>query len=343
MSGGTGGTKKPGGWRGTLAPRTAMGFVILLGLVSLFGDVTYEGARSITGPFMAVLGASATAVGVVAGLGELIGYALRLGTGYLADRTGRYWLMTILGYCLNLLAVPALALAGNWQSAALLILLERMGKAVRTPARDAMLSHASAAVGRGWAFGLHEAMDQLGAVAGPLVVGAALYFDQGYRYGFAVLAVPALMALAVLLAARFLYPRPHELEVRVLDLHARGLARTFWVYLGAAGLLAAGFADYPLIAFHFEKQLAVSATAVPLFYALAMGCDALAALVFGRLFDRIGLTVMALAAGLSALFAPLVFLGGPAAALAGSALWGVGMGAQESVMRAAVGALAPAP
>ena len=143
---------------------TAIRFVVLLGVVSLFADMTYEGARSVTGPFLAVLGASGTAVGLIAGLGELIGYSLRLASGYLADRTGRYWAITLVGYGLNLIAVPLLALAGRWEIAAALMICERVGKAIRTPARDAMLSHATHQVGHGWGFGLHEAMDQAGAV-----------------------------------------------------------------------------------------------------------------------------------------------------------------------------------
>src|SRR3990172_13365334 len=127
----------------------ALRFIVLLGCVSLFADMTYEGARSITGPYLQVLGASATVVGIVAGLGELIGYALRLATGYLSDRIRKYWFLTILGYVVNLMAVPALALTNRWEWAAALIVTERLGKAIRAPARDAMLSHATALTGHG--------------------------------------------------------------------------------------------------------------------------------------------------------------------------------------------------
>ena len=172
-----------------LSYRHALRFILLVGAVSLFADMTYEGARSITGPYLAMLGASATAVGFVAGFGELIGYAVRLASGYLSDRTGRYWAVTIFGYCVNLLAVPLLALAGSWEAAAMLIVLERMGRAIRTPARDAMLSHAAGRTGLGWGFGLHEALDQTGAVLGPLALGAVLYFGGDYRTGFAILLI----------------------------------------------------------------------------------------------------------------------------------------------------------
>jgi len=324
-----------------LSRRTALRFVILLGVVSLFADVTYEGARSIAGPYLAVLGASAAIVGIVSGFGELVGYGLRSLFGYISDRTGKYWTMTILGYALNLLAVPLLALAGRWEIAAFLMIAERMGKAVRTPARDAMLSHATAQTGRGWGFGLHEAMDQIGAMLGPSVVALVLFFRGGYQSAFGLLLIPALLALAVLAAARFQYPRPRDFEVDAEKKENKGLPRTFWIYLAAVALLAAGFADFPLIAYHFNRAAVATDEWIPLFYAIAMGVDALAALVFGRLFDRKGIPVMAFAALISSLFAPLVFLGGFYFALLGMVLWGVGMGAQESIMRAAVAEMVP--
>jgi len=316
-------------------------FIILLGVVSLFSDMTYEGARSISGPFLGTLQASALVVGVVAGLGEFLGYALRLGSGYLADRLGRYWLITFLGYSLNLLAVPFLALAGSWEMAAGLLLLERLGKAVRTPARDAMLSHAATSVGRGWGFGFHEAMDQLGAVTGPLIVAAVLYFQGGYRQGFAVLLVPALLALGVITAAARLYPHPRVLEVSAPVLKTEGFTRPFWLYIVAVGLLGAGYADFPLIAYHFGKTALLPPGWIPLFYAAAMGVDAAAALILGRLFDRLGMRVIMGTAALSALFAPLVFLGGFGLALAGMILWGIGMGSLESIIKAALAEMAP--
>lgn len=301
--------------------------------------MTYEGARSITGPYLATLGASATVVGLVAGFGELIGYSLRLVFGYLSDRTRRYWTITLVGYAINLLAVPLLALAGRWEVAALLMIAERLGKAIRTPARDAMLSHATHQTGHGWGFGLHEAMDQIGAVLGPLIVAVVLYWRGQYRVGFGVLLVPALLALAVLVAARLLYPRPHELEISTPAMQPRGFPRIFWLYLVGVALIALGYADFPLIAYHFERIAVAPPPWIPTLYATAMGVDALAALLFGRWFDQRGLVILALAALLSAFFAPLVFWGGFGLALAGMILWGIGMGAQESVMRAAVGVL----
>lgn len=321
--------------------RAALSFIVLLGVVSLFADMTYEGARSITGPYLAVLGATGAVVGIVAGFGELVGYGLRLLSGYLSDRTGRYWAFTLAGYAINLLAVPLLALVGNWPLAAMLMMAERAGKAIRTPARDAMLSHAAGEVGRGWGFGLHEALDQIGAILGPLIVAAVLYRRGSYGTSFAVLLLPALLALSVLFVARQRYPRPQEMETAAA-LETRGFSRQFWIYILGAGLLAAGFADFPLIAFHFERTTMVSDSWIPIFYAVAMGVDALAALLLGWLFDRAGLLVLIGSTLLAALFAPLVFTGGFYVALAGMILWGVGMAAQESVLRAAVAGMTPA-
>jgi len=316
--------------------RTAFQFVILLGIVSLLADMTYEGARSITGPYLALLGASGTVVGIVAGLGELIGYSLRLLSGYAADRTGRYWTITILGYFVNLIAVPFLALAGRWEIAAALMITERIGKAIRTPARDAMLSHATKQIGQGWGFGLHEAMDQIGATLGPLIVAAIFWLKGGYKSGFAILAVPAILALSVLLFARTRYPRPRDMEPITPSMEARGLPKAFWLYLAGVVLIAAGYVDFPLIAYHIKKSAVTSDNWIPVLYALAMVIDACAALFFGRLFDRWGLNVLIAVSLISSAFAPLVFLGGIKSALAGMALWGMGMGAQESIMRAAI-------
>ncbi|NPV89567.1 MAG: MFS transporter [Firmicutes bacterium] len=320
----------------------AIKFVVLLGIVSLFSDMTYEGARSITGPYLAVLGASATVVGFVAGFGELIGYALRLVSGYISDRTEKYWAITLIGYGLNLFAVPFLALTGRWELAAALMVIERLGKAIRTPARDAMLSHATKNIGHGWGFGLHEAMDQTGAVLGPLIVSAVLYLKGGYQTGFMVLLIPAVLALSVLLTAWWLYPRPRDLEVNAPKLETKGFPRVFWIYLLAVIFIAAGYVDFPLISFHFQKTAIVSENWIPTFYAVAMGVDAIAALIFGKLFDKLGIPTLAIVSVFSALFAPLVFLGGFNLALLGMALWGVGMGAQESIMRAAVAGMVPA-
>jgi MFS family permease len=319
----------------------ALRFVLLIGVVSFFADFTYEGARSVTGPYLAILGASATLVGFIAGLGELLGYGLRLVSGRLSERTGEFWPITIFGYVVQMSAVPLLALAPNWQIAGLLIVMERIGKAIRNPPRDVMLSHAAKQMGYGWGFGLHEALDQFGALFGPLVVAAVLATRGNYRSAFAVLLVPAVMTLILLVIARWLYPRPEDMEVSVPNVHAEGLPRVFWIYLAGAALVAAGFADFSLIAYHFQKASVIPGTWIPVFYSVAMGVSGVGSLLFGRLFDRVGLWILVPLTAISAASAPLVFLGGFWLALTGSALWGLGMGVHESIIPAAVATMVP--
>jgi len=325
----------------TASYKTAFRFVLLLGVVSLFADMTYEAARSINGPFLAVLGGGGLLVGLTAGLGELFGYGLRIPAGIISDRTGRYWAITIVGYAINLLAVPTLALANHWGLAAGLMVTERIGKALRTPARDAMLSHATATVGRGWGFAVHEAMDQIGAVVGPLIVMVVLAVNGSYRYAYAVLAIPAVLALCVLAAARFSHPSPEKYETKPAADEPTTLPPVFWLYVGGIAFVAAGFVDFPLIAFHVKAQSIFEDKWIPLIYACAMGIDALAALVFGRWYDKAGAASLMVAIAISAFSALFAFSFTPALIIGGVLLWGIGMGAQESIIRALVADIVP--
>jgi len=305
--------------------------------------MTYEAARSISGPYLNVLGVSGAVVGWVAGLGELLGYALRIVSGYFSDKTKKYWTITIIGYLLNLFSVPLLAFAGYWQLAVILMIGERVGKAIRTPARDAMLSYGAKEMGRGWGFGLHEAMDQTGATIGPLLVSALLFYrHHSYHDAFLVLLIPALCAITILLFARSKYPHPQGLEVENTAIETKGYPTLFWLYLLAAAFIAMGYADFPLIAYHFKKTALMSDATIPILYAAAMASDGIAALILGRLFDRLGMKAMLFVTLLSLFFAPMVFAGGFDVALAGMIVWGIGMGAQESILKAAVAELIPA-
>jgi predicted MFS family arabinose efflux permease len=316
---------------------TAMRFVILVGIMSFFADFTYEGSRSIVGQYLAGFGADALVIAIISGFGELVGYGLRLFSGRIADRTQWYWPVTIVGYTLQMSAVPLLALAGSWPVAAGFIILERVGKATRNPPRDAMLSHAAREMGYGWAFGLHEALDQFGATFGPLGVALILSLRHGeYRLAFASLAVPAAIMLSLLIAARRTYPRPQDLVSAPMEVSTSGLPREFWVYLAGAALMAAGFADFPLIAYRLERAHVLAVAAVPTLYALAMAVSGTGSLMFGRLFDRLGIRILIPLTVVAAAYAPLVFLSGFWGALIGCALWGLGMGVSESIVPAAV-------
>jgi len=319
------------------AARRALRFILLIGALSFFADFTYEGSRSILGPYLGSLGANAAIIGIVTGFGELAGYGLRLLSGPLADVTGRFWPIMIFGYLVQMTAVPTLALTHSWPAAAALIILERIGKAIRNPPRDVMLSHAGHSVGGyGWAFGIHESLDQFGALVGPLLVAAVLARQGDFHEAFAVLAVPAAINLTLVLLARLAYPRPEDLEVSTPSVRGRGLPRVYWVYLAGAALVAAGFADYPIIAYHLSREGVARGEWIAIFYSVAMAVSGTGSLALGRLFDRWGFSVLIGLTIVSAAFAPLVFLGGFGAALAGAAIWGLGMGVSESIIPAAV-------
>jgi MFS family permease len=336
--------------RDPAAAARARHFVLLLGWVSLFADLCYEGMRGAIGGYLALLGASATSVGLVAGTGEAIGYGLRYASGALADRSRRYWALAIAGYATNLVAVPLLALAGSWPMVAALVSLERLGKAVRSPAKSTLTSFAAADLGAGKAFAINEAMDQAGALAGPLLVAAILWrvgeTRAGYAWAFAALGVPAAITIGVLLRARRLYPDPRALDSAASD--ERGaLGPRYRLYLVGIALVAIGLADWPLLAFHLQKAQHVSASWLLLAYAAAMGVDGLAALCAGALFDRAraaggtGAGVLAAFVALGAAYAPLALTAGGAAAIAGLALWAITRAATESIGKALIAAIVP--
>jgi MFS family permease len=330
--------------------RAARAFIVLMGVVAMFGDMTYEGVRGLAGPYLGLLGASATAVGFSAGLGEFLGYGLRLVSGWVSDRTRAYWPIVIAGYATNFLVVLGLALVGTWQAAVAMLLLERIGKAVRSPARSTLVSYAAQQAGVGRSFGIEEALDQIGAVSGPLLAALAMWVVRGrapareYQIAFGVLMVPVIANVATVLFARRRYPRPESFEPSTPPTSSlRGnLGGLFGWYVAAVSLLGLGFADWALVSFHAGRTGAMTVAHLPLLYAAAMAVDALAALGFGTLFDRFGVSVLAVSAVLSAGFAPLAFLRpGPWGLAGGTVLWAIGMGAQDSVFKAAIAKLVP--
>lgn len=311
-----------------------------MGIVSLFADMTYEGARSALGPFFAALGASGTVVGVVSGAGELIGFGVRYGSGILADRTRRYWDIALVGYAINLITVPALFFARTWPVASALAVGERFGRGVRKPASNAMVSYAGSQLGQGWVFGFREAMDQTGATIGPLIIAGMLAVGASYQRAFAVLIVPALLALVVLLIARRLFPVPASFEKPAphLSMHER---KAFWYYVAGASCLAIGFADFSLISYHFAKAHVFSSAVIPILYAVAMLAAAVSSIVLGKLYDRFGTPVIPLVFLAVIAYAPLAFLAHGALALTGMMLWGVGMGAQDALFPALIAKITP--
>ncbi|MFA5388416.1 MAG: MFS transporter [Candidatus Omnitrophota bacterium] len=322
--------------------KDAFKFIILLGIVSLFGDITYEGARGVTGPYLAILGASAGVVGLVSGLGEFIGYALRLVSGYFSDRTKAYWPMTFIGYGL-IFSIPILAFTNHWQTAVVFIILERMGKAIRSPARDAILSHATAQVGRGFGFGIHEAMDQIGAIIGPLVFSAVFVLKGGYKEGFAILWIPAVITIAVLFIAWLKVSSPVEFEnigqpprLPPATSEVGGGSRVFWLYTLFIFLTVAGFLNFQLISYHLKIKSIVPDVQIPLFYAIAMAVDAVVAVIIGKIYDKVGLKSLLAIPVLTVLIPVFALYGGYSFLVIAVMLWGAVMGIHETIMRAAI-------
>ncbi len=332
-------------------------FVLLLGVVSLFADATYEGARSILGPYLSELQSGLVVAGALAGAGEAAAYALRLASGYLADRLRAYWSFTTAGYLVNLAAVPLLALAGNWQAAALLVVVERAGKGLRGPARDAILSRATTRYGHGKAFGLHELLDQVGAMAGPLWLALTLSAGLPVRVALATLALPAAAAIASLAAAyRWWHARlspsangPDEppLAADVTTAAAsldRPATRTaaFRLFLASVLLVNIGFANWLFLGYRLQAAGVLTSRAVALAYAAAMAMDAALALPLGKAYDRFGPACLPGAIATAWLASVLGMLAADArSAFAAALAWGAAMCFQETVFKAVVARLAP--
>ena len=318
----------------------AFRFVLVMGIVNLFADTTYEGGASINGPFLGLLGASAAAVSIIAGVGEFFGYGLRSVFGYLSDRTGRYWPLTFAGYLINLLAVPAMALAGSWEAAAALIVTERIGRAMRKPTVEAMLSYTTGTLGRAWVYALNTALDETGATIGPLLAALVLFLGGNYRTAYALLIVSAALALVTLTIARSNFPLPASLEEGTTA-PEKGLTAKYWLYMVAASCFAAGLMSFELIAYHLSRAGVVSAVWIPVFLAVSTAFGVLASLALGRWYDRRGLPVLLGAILCSAAFAPLVFLGGFWLALGGILLWGIGYATQDTLFKALIAGVLP--
>jgi MFS family permease len=317
--------------------RSLFSSVVRLGLISLLSAIGGEAARSAGGPLLAAVGASAAVVGIIAGTGELLGYALRLGAGVFADRPGGAWRLLFAGTVLGISAVGFMSIAPGWRSIAALLLIERVGRALRTPARDVMLSEASESVGHGRGFGLHRLLDQAGAVLGPLGLGLLVAAGVGYQPSFAILVLPSLGAIYVLRALR----RQHSRHAGTSPGGKEGLPPAFWIVCTAGGLLAAGTVDFALISFHYARTGVASAAVIPLVYSLAMAVEGVAALGLGFLLHRSGPIALLLTIAMSVIAAPVLFFARGHAWWAVAA-WSSGMGGQYAVLRALIPGYVPA-
>lgn len=327
----------------------AMMFIVLLGVVSMFSDITHEGASSIRGAYLSLLGASAATIGFISGLGELVGYSLRFVFGWFADKTKKYWAMTILGYTIDVFAVPALALVHEkgWIAACFLLILERTGKAIKKPAKNTIMSFAASQEGAGKSFAIQEALDQLGAFIGPMILYVVMIFKSGTTYEvystcFAVLAIPAFLTLAMLLFAKKKFPHPEDFEPEAKEVVEFEFKSSFVIYIIAISLFAFGFIDFSLITMHISKQNLFLENQLPLVYAGAMIIDAVSALFFGGMYDKKGLQALVYSTAISSLFSIFIFgFCSVWGIVIGTILWGIGMGAQESILKAVVTNILP--
>ena len=340
----------------------AMIFIIFFGIVSLFSDMTHEGASSIRGAYFTILGASAGAIGFVSGLGELIGYSMRYVFGRIADKRKNYWFMTIFGYVIDVLAVPALALVGEngWIAAAILLIIQRMGKAIKKPAKDTIMSFAASQEGVGKSFGIQEMLDQIGAFLGPVLLYLVMLFKttgttfEIYSTCFAVLAIPGAITIIMLLVTRRKFPNPENFEPEAKEFVPFEMKKSFKYYIVGISLFAFGFIDYSLVIMHISRNFTsiagglaetssiINSGTIPLLYAGAMLVDAVAALIFGYMYDKKGVKVLVLSTIISAPFSAFVFMGKSVPmVLVGVVLWGIGMGAQDSILKAAVTTMVP--
>ena len=340
----------------------AMLFILLFGIVSLFSDMTHEGASSIRGAYLSLIGASAGTIGFISGLGELIGYSMRYVFGKLTDKTKNYWQMTIFGYLLDIIAVPALALVGDhgWIIACMLLVIQRMGKAIKKPAKDTIMSFAASQEGVGKSFGIQELLDQIGAFLGPVLLYIVMLFKtegttfQIYSTCFAFLAIPGTITIILLFVTKHKFPNPEHFEPEPKEYIPFKMKKEFVLYIAGISLFAFGFIDYSLIILHVsrtftgiasglsETSAIVTSGTIPLLYAGAMFVDAVAALFFGYMYDKKGVKALVLSTIISAPFAIFVFaFNSIPMVMLGIGLWGIGMGAQESVLKAAVTSIVP--
>ncbi len=313
-----------------------MSLIFFLGIVSLFADITYEGARSIIGQYLFVLGSSSLFVGFIAGFGEFIGYFLRILFGYLADKTKNYWLFMIIGYSLNAFSVPLLAFTNNYLIAGILVLLERLGKAIRTPSRDTIISFIGEKYGSGISFGIHEFLDQIGALSGPLLVFLILSLSKNnYKLSFLILIIPAILCLIFLFWTKMKFSNISEIEIRGKRYESFKSSKKFWIYTIAIGFVSFGFIDFALISYHYKKINLFEPNIIAILYSIAMITDAISSIILGKLFDKFGIKVILFSILLTSFSSPLLFLFNEKMIIfLAIILWGIGIGSQESIMRA---------
>jgi len=314
---------------------------LLLGLVSLFADIVYEGGRSISGAYLVEISAPALAAALI-GVGEFLGLVFRLISGYIATAHHSprvLWGSTLLGYVITALSIPLIAFAPTWQIVVFLYIIDRVGKGLRAPTRDVILAEVSEGIGLGKGFGIHELLDQLGAFTGPLLVSILLAL-HGYRVAYIALLAPGLISVLLVTSAWSLYPTPRSVPVSSKSqISFRGYPRRFWIYIAATSILALGFMHWSIASYYLKTRGVISDVEIGLIYAVAMLVDAIIAIPLGVFFDRIGLRVLMGIPLLLPVFTVLLVYGPRELVYLSAIPWGIIMCSEESIMRASIALL----
>ncbi len=330
--------------------------IIIFGIISLLGDMVYEAARGANSQYFNLLNINAAQVGLVFGIGEFLGYMLRLFSGIISDKSGKYWLFIFIGYGM-LIVIPLMGFTKNWNILVVLILLERIGKSLRSPAKDTIVSGvAENQVGIGFAFGLQEALDQIGAFLGPLIFTLVFYLAgkdgiSVYQLGYKVLVIPFILLMFFVTFAYRKIEREHLVpSLDAKEFQNEKLGPTFWAYTAFTFFCTLGFVNFSTVGFHLKANNLMSDGNITLLYAIAMIVDALTALIVGRAYDSQkkktgrktgGLLVLALIPFITFLLPFLTLSYSTTLIIAGMVIFGIVMGTHETIMRSAIADIAP--
>ncbi len=323
--------------------------ITLFGLISLFGDIIYEGARGVNGPYLKLLGSNAALIGLIVGVAEFLGYGLRFVSGYFSDKTKSHWTFLIIGYFM-LISVPLLSISNTWKIAAIFIVLERLGKALRSPARDTLVSFATKKIGTGIGFGISEFFDQIGATVGPLIFtiyflsrGSGEKILSDYQNAYKIMLIPFLILISLIVFVYFIYKKNGSEDKKSIT--GEGLSKVFWIYSIFTFLTTFGFINFALMGFHMKSSRIVSDNYIPFFYAVAMVVDAIFAIIIGKLYDNLknknkkedsGLLLLIMIPIITIFIIPLAFSYNVSLIFLSVILWGIVMGAHETIMKAAI-------
>jgi MFS family permease len=320
--------------------------VWVLGLVSLLMDISSEMIHGLLPVFLvSVLGASTTMVGVIEGVGEGTASISKLFSGWLSDRLGRRKALTVAGYGLSALSKPLFALATSTSLVLAARFSDRIGKGIRGAPRDALIGDLVPAGSRGAAYGLRQALDTVGAFAGPLTAMALMAtLNDDFRRVFWLALIPGLLSVLVLAIGIREPPRrptAPQAPVRIDD--CRGLGRAYWVIVAVGALLTlARFSEAFLIL--RAQRAGLPLALAPLVLVVMNVVYAGSAYPLGALSDRLdrrGLLALGfltlVGADLMLAWAPNLWI-----VLGGVAVWGLHLGMTQGVLAALVADACPA-